>query len=129
MTVLNLTQHPATAEQRQAGIIDLPEAELQQLRMLLTFEELPSRKEILSRASAIAALAAVEAETENGLAFQAMIGGAPFLMAPLEEALREQGLDPVYAFSRRESAEQTQADGSIRKVNVFRHVGLIYAEK
>ena len=43
----------------------------------------------------------------------------------LEAALRQQGFTPLYAFSVRESADQTQPDGSVRKVAVFRHVGFV----
>jgi hypothetical protein len=31
----------------------------------------------------------------------------------------------VYAFSRRESTEAVQEDGSVRKVAVFRHLGFV----
>ena len=56
-----------------------------------------------------------------------MIGGAPYLMAPLEKELRGWGLVPVYAFSVRESTEVVQDDGSVRKVNTFRHAGWVEA--
>lgn len=55
----------------------------------------------------------------------AMVGGAPYFMAPLERLLLAGGIKPLYAFSRRESVEQTQPDGSVRKVAVFRHVGWV----
>jgi hypothetical protein len=49
-------------------------------------------------------------------------------MAPLEAALREAGLRPVYAFSQRAGVEEErQPDGSVRKVQVFRHAGWIWA--
>jgi hypothetical protein len=57
-----------------------------------------------------------------------MIGGAPYLMAPLEVALRAHGITPLYAFSVRESVEQTQPDGSVRKIAVFRHGGFVGCE-
>jgi hypothetical protein len=56
-----------------------------------------------------------------------MIGGAPYLMAPLERSLRSVGVYPVYAFSVRESVEQTAPDGTVRKTNVFRHAGFVPA--
>lgn len=58
---------------------------------------------------------------------RAMIGGAPYLMAPLERALRAAGVEPVYALSERVSTEEAQPDGSVRKVNTFRHVGFVSA--
>ena len=54
-----------------------------------------------------------------------MIGGAPWLMSSIENALRDHRITPIYAFSVRESAEQVQPDGSVRKVNIFRHAGFV----
>ena len=54
-----------------------------------------------------------------------MIGGAPFLMGALESALLDYGITPVYAFSKRESVEEVQKDGSVKKINIFRHAGFI----
>jgi hypothetical protein len=34
-------------------------------------------------------------------------------------------MTPVYEFSVRESVEQPDGNGGIRKVNVFRHVGFV----
>jgi len=115
--IINLTQHTATPEQTAAGVVPAPDAAV--VSRLLTFEEPPSRDEIVARANALAALAAGVG------ARAAMIGGAPYLMAPLERALRARGITPLYAFSRRESVEEAQPDGSVRKVAVFRHVGWV----
>jgi hypothetical protein len=125
MQILNLTQHKATTEQIQAGVVDLPEADRSELQSLLTFETLPTAAEIGDRADSIAAMARrfVGEETLP----QAMIGGAPFFMAPLERALRNAGIEPVYAFSTRESVEQAEPDGTVRKTNVFRHAGFVPA--
>ena len=46
-------------------------------------------------------------------------------MSALEKALVDYGVCPYYAFSRRESVEEVQADGSVRKTAVFRHAGFI----
>ena len=119
--ILNLTQHPATAEQLDAGVVDLEPAMRAELQRLLTFASLPTARQVDERAQAIAAL------VEPLEAKRAMIGGAPFLMARLEAALQDYCIEPVYAFSVRESVEQTQADGSVRKVNVFRHAGWVPA--
>ena len=121
--LLNLTQHPATPEQREAGVSDLPDELRKQLVGLLTFSQLPSREEIEDRAEAIALLADSLLPEEGNPA--AMIGGAPYLMAPLEVALRNQRIRPLYAFSVRESVEQTLPDGTIRKTSIFRHAGFI----
>ena len=66
-------------------------------------------------------------DADDPVPARAMIGGAPYLMAPLETALRVIGIEPVYAFSTRASVEQTMPDGSVRKVNDFRHAGFVPA--
>lgn len=113
----NLTQHARSVEQVEAGVRDLPHAEREQIKELITFDDLPSTEEIEDRAYRLAQY------VPQGAAV--MIGGAPFLMSALERALRSRGCVPVYAFSRRESVDQPQPDGSIRKVSVFRHLGFV----
>lgn len=54
-----------------------------------------------------------------------MVGGAPYFMSPLERSLLNKGVKPLYAFSLRVSEDQTQEDGSVRKVAVFRHAGWV----
>lgn len=116
-TILNLTQHAATAEQLAAGVVE--PADKREVSALLTFESLPSGEEVITRAEKLAQIAKT-AGVEH-----AMIGGAPYLMGPLEEALWEVGVAPRYSFSTRESVEQTQPDGSVQKVAVFRHTGWV----
>ena len=123
--ILNLTQHPATPEQIEAGVVDLPDSVRPALIGWLTFSQLPSREEIEDRAEALALLADSLLPEEGNPA--AMIGGAPYLMAALEAALRNQRIRPLYAFSRRESAEQVLPDGTVRKTSIFRHAGFIAA--
>lgn len=119
MKILNLTQHPATPEQRAQGVVDLPDAVRVRLKRLLTFEQIPLAQEVWDRAIAIADLAlATDADA-------AMLGGAPFLMEPLATELRAHGFQVLYAFSRRESVEQVQRDGSVTKVAKFRHIGFV----
>jgi len=142
MSIINLTQHPATHEQVSAGVFDLPPGLRGDLVAMLTFDALPGADEVRDRAHDIAVMASMLASGEDraeevgdevaendlgAFALSAMIGGAPYLMAPLEIALREQGIKPVYAFSVRESTEQVQQDGSVRKVNTFRHAGFVPA--
>ena len=121
MAILNLTQHSATPEQIAQGVGDLNphHGEIQQLKSLLTFESLPTAEEVYERAYAIAALA------QSYFVDVAMIGGAPYLMGALERALNKVGIKPVYAFSERVSEEQVQEDGSVHKVNVFKHIGFV----
>ena len=120
MTILHLTQHPATPAQREAGVVDLEGEERAELIRLLTFEELPGCREIVSRAMALAALAHRHGATH------AMLGGALYLMGPLEVALRFAQVVPLYAFSVRESTEERLADGTVKKTQVFRHLGFVH---
>ena len=119
MTILNLTQHQATSEQMTAGVVD--HSDQQALKELLNFTALPSCDEIRERAEALAELARASS------ADAAMIGGAPYLMGPLEAALKQVGIRPLYAFSVRESVETVLQDGTVRKTNVFRHLGFVEA--
>lgn len=133
MPVLNFTQHRCTQDQLDAGILDCPDPQHDRLKQLLTFDELPTAPEVWQRACQIANLfeqVAVDlgfdyATDETSL--HAMIGGAPFLMADLEDAFHESGVLTYYAFSKRESVDQQQPDGSVKKVAVFRHAGLYLA--
>jgi len=89
------------------------------VRECLTFNDIPTKGEVVKRATWLADLA-------HELKYHsAMIGGAPYLMAELEKALLDRGIRPLYAFSTRESVEETFPDGSVRKVNVFKHVGFV----
>ena len=129
--MLNLTQHMATPEQKQAGVVDLPAEARAMLFGCLTVNELPSKEEIFQRCESIAALAASLASPDDrddgnpGFAFEAMIGGAPWMMSALEDALRQQGIEPRYSFSKRVSVEKALPDGSVVKEAVFRHQGFI----
>lgn len=116
--IANLTQHVATPAQIADGATDVA---TKTLGRLLTFSTLPSRDDIEHRAAQIADLA------ENSGFNRAMIGGAPFLMPALERALRERGIAPCYAFSLRESVDETMPDGSVRKVAIFKHAGFVPA--
>lgn len=117
MKILNLTQHPATPEQIEAGVVDLGVYAQASLKRLLTVESPPTNDEISDRAKLIASLA--------GGFKTAMIGGAPFLMSALEREIKKADIKPVYAFSKRESIEETLPDGSVRKSMVFRHEGFV----
>ena len=120
MRIINLTQHNATQDQKDAGVFDLENNA--ELRKLLTFNELPTKAEIQERASDIADLAA-----QTGAKF-AMIGGAGYLMPSLESALQRAGITPLHAFSQRVSVERTNEDGTVSKENVFKHIGFIGLE-
>lgn len=115
--IINLTQHIATEAQSAEGVFEPREkANVQQL---LTFDILPTREDIVARAEALAEIA------EGEGAPYAMVGGAPYLMGALENALKKRGIKPLYAFSIRESIEEILPTGEVIKRNVFRHLGFV----
>lgn len=122
--IVNLTQHAASAEQIEAGVIDMVGKDLESLKALLTFQDIPSAAEIDRRAQEITRLAkdALFGQPER----KAMIGGALWLMAPLSFYLKAAGINPVFAFSKRESVEKI-IDGKTVKTNVFKHIGFVEA--
>ena len=131
--ILNLTQHAATTEQLKAGVVDLSERKLSELKVLLTFDNIPSAAELKDRAEKIERLAVsflCEITPENELLddvdLAAMIGGAPFFMATLESHLKERAIRPLYAFSRRDSVEVATPEGVVKQA-VFRHLGFYEA--
>lgn len=115
MSIFNLTQHMATAEQLAAGVLEPANKRL--IQDLLTFLSPPSLEEIKGRALALAALA--------GGHKAALIGGASYLMGPLEEALRAEGIRPLHSFTKRVSKETVLPDGSVKKENVFVHEAFV----
>ena len=123
--ILNLTQHVATPEQLKEGVVE-PDDQLKvEIKRFLTFDSLPSRKEIKDCAENLAQLARNEHPDASADGVFVMIGGAPYLMGPLEKALKEKGCRPVYSFSERVSEEITTANG-VEKRTVFKHVGFVY---
>lgn len=116
--IINLTQHIATPEQVEAGVIDLQGEDLTQLKKLLNFVGMPTNGDIHDRAFDIARIA------DQSGAEAAMIGGAPYLMPHLQKALQARGIAVFYAFSERVSVERV-VDGVVVKTNEFKHVGFV----
>ena len=130
MKIINLTQHRSTQEQKAAGVVDLSDPYRAKLAEAITFEgtSAPSQSEILraaKRACNLVSKCVTAADRRQPEA--ALIGGALWLMAPLARELRHRGIKPLFAYSRRESAEFTDADGSVSKRSIFRHIGFVEA--
>lgn len=125
--ILNLTQHKATPDQVADGVIDLPDYMREKLIDLLTFDDIPLRWNVIETAGNIAALAYLWMlqNDPNNLSPKAMIGGAPFLICPLENALKSHGVTVVYSFSRRQSKETVLPDGTVSKTSEFKHIGWV----
>lgn len=130
LKMLNLTQHAATPEQKLVGVVEIPEYLKKELIELITFEEVPSPANMEDRAIKIAQLyeRARSILSQDGMVpigSFAMVGGAPYFQVFLEKALRDINVEPLHAFSKRESVDQPQADGTTKKMVVFRHAGFV----
>lgn len=120
MTILNATQHTSTPAQKEQGVIDMLPEHRKQLVSLLTFDTLPSDVELFDRASSIVMLVSKYA------CEYVMIGGAPYLMPYLEQAIAiDTGKSCVYAFSKRVSKEIVNDLGEVIKTNTFVHEGFV----
>ena len=116
--MLNLTQHIATQEQIEAGVIE-PTAEVKaEIQKLLTFNSLEETQEVKERAYKLAIIA------KNHDAVRVMIGGAPFFMGHLESMLAMADISAHYAFSQRVVVETTTED-VVEKKAIFKHVGFV----
>jgi hypothetical protein len=128
MIIINCTQHLTTEDQQKDGIVDLPEEFRCHIQQLLTFDTLPSRQTLANRAELIVnELLAYVSQWENIPDLHGkyvMIGGAPFFMPYLHNALVEVGAFPGYAFSQRKSVDEV-VDGTVVKRSVFCYEGLV----
>lgn len=116
MKIINFTQHPALQVMKALGVFD---AQRSIVESVITFTEIPSQEEMKARAESLAKIAMAEG------ADAALIGGAPYFMRPLEEALKRNDIKPVYAFTKRISQEMTLPDGSVQKVSKFVFEGFV----
>ena len=116
--VINLTQHPASEDQVVVGVINVSNSDA--LKSLLTFNSIPTKEDI-----ELVAKELVKIAKESGCS-KAMIGGAPYLMGPLELALKDAGIQPLYSFSERVSVEKT-VNGEVIKTSSFKHIGWVEA--
>jgi len=116
--IANLTQHLATPDQLAAGVVDVLGPAREDLLKSLTFEEMPTRQQIGAAAYQIMLIAAAMG------ADQAMIGGAPWLMSDLEDALTRAGITPLYSFSHR-IVQEERVGNAIKKISYFQHQGFV----
>ena len=108
--IINLTQHNASQEQEKENVINLSPNDLNEVKALLTINK--GDNNLKERATKIAEIA------KSYNVDKAMIGGAPFFMNILIEALKQANIEPFFAFSERVSVE---VEGV--KKSVFKHSG------
>lgn len=122
--VINLTQHEPTDDQKAIihNWIDLSDAEKAYVKKNLTFRPQEVTKYvIIGRAAMLATLA-----KEKGAKY-AHIGGAPYLMAHLEDCLKQAGIVPLYSLTERVTEERV-IDGEVVKTSVFKCAGFYAVE-
>lgn len=120
---MNLTQHNLTQEQVANNECFRIEAVANDIVCdRLTFNSIPTAEEMEERALELARLAA------NHSVEAAVIGGAPYFMPFIEKALLKLDIMPLYSFSKRESVERKNPDGTVVKTSVFKHIGWVKAD-
>lgn len=122
--VINLTQHEPTDDQKAIihNWIDLSDAEKAYVKKNLTLRPQEVTKYvIIGRAAMLATLA-----KEKGAKY-AHIGGAPYLMAHLEDCLKQAGIVPLYSLTERVTEERV-IDGEVTKTSVFKCAGFYAVE-
>lgn len=90
--IINLTEQPATWQQLSEDVVDLSEAERARVQKLVTFNHLPQENLLAARAADLAQIAVQAGATH------ALIAGAPYLMHHLVDALKAEGVQPLFAF-------------------------------
>lgn len=127
MKIINLTQHKATQDQVDAGVIDLTGATLDHLKNLITFHQIPETGEMRTRAKAIVAMTKAVAKDlhidPDGI--MVMVGGAPYFMPTLQQELDCSGIEALYSFTERVVVEKPGVDGKVEKTSEFKHVGWV----
>lgn len=127
MYIYNLTQHKATHAQENDGVVNLSDHRIGDLKTLLDFDSMPSHSDIVRRAKLIAQLVIAEATDDEQYGYYpigAMIGGAPWLMPALTEALKKEDISVFFAYSPRVSKDIVKEDGTVEKVSTFEYQGL-----
>ena len=145
--VFNATQHSATLDQKVVGVMDLEDELLASLKKSITFGSTYTKEDLVKAAEEVATILykswdkycwslTKDVHPQDEIGFQncwyhtpkkCMIGGMPSFMPVLESVLKEKGWEVGYACSERVSVDQHMPDGSVRKVNSFKHVGFYWA--
>ena len=119
MILINLTQHNLTQEQLKDAV-EVGNDVRDEVIKLITFNGLPTAGVIKDNASRLAEIC------RDMHASHAVIGGAPYFMGPLEQALRKVGIVPLYAFTERVALEVTNPEtGEVTKTSKFNFAGWI----
>jgi len=123
MNILNLTQHAATEDQLNAGVIDLQGDLKTALVEAITFPAVYDHEELVSRAKRVVGIVRdSQVDCQH-----VMIGGMPSFMPVLQNVLQSAGYRVGYACTDRVSVDVPDGNGGVRKTSVFKHVGMYWA--
>jgi hypothetical protein len=119
MVIFNCTSHALTPEQKEGmEVIELP-ADLKAQWGQVTEES----KEGLAD-DVVAIVTQALSGTGYGFGSMVLVQGHPGATYMVVSRLKGMpGIVPVYAESVRDSVEEKQSDGSVKKMSVFRHLG------
>ena len=124
--ILNLTQHNATKDQINAGIVDLPAEFKTALVGAITFPATYTKSDLERKARQVLEVVRDYHGSEVAKTASVMIGGMPSFMPVLERVLSEYGIKVGYACTERKSVDK-EVDGKIIKTAVFVHAGMYWA--
>jgi hypothetical protein len=117
--IFNCTSHNLTAEQREGyDVVELPADLKAQWGQVTELSKEGIADDVVS--------VVTQAFAGSGYGFEGMVlvQGHPGVTYMVVSRLKGvPGITPVYAESARDSREEQQPDGSIKKVSVFRHLG------
>lgn len=116
--ILNLTQHPATKEQKKEGVVDLEGKDLEMLKELITFDEMPDKKNL-----ELASYGLINIAKKHGFN-NVLIGGACYFMPILDKIMKDHNINAFYAYSKRNAIDK-YVDGKIVTEYTFEHEGFL----
>ena len=99
IVTVNLTRHRITKEQEYFFVVNPPRCDASRVRKLLSFDVVPSEKEMNERAAILANIAVATAFSESSnKTIYAWIDADAFFLGNIAQALLDIGIIPVYAF-------------------------------
>jgi len=125
-TILNLTRHKATEDQKAVGIIDLPHEYISRINALGTFQPIPTVTQLIERANDIVFVLQEYIRISGMYKVDSiMLGGAPYFNAVLDKVLTINGFRPCYPFTFKQSQHSVENNKTV-STTVYKHMGLVH---
>ena len=119
MTIINLTQHDATQDQLDAGVVNLIGEAAYKLKQAYRFNYVPSAEEKNRRVREIVQIA-IDCKAEK-----ALLDGPAWLTSALERELAVHEISAVYSFSMYPIIMTMEGDGTLVKRQRIKHMTFI----